>query len=96
MLELGRSASPVPAYANFGGRLKSMAKILDGTALAKEVRAEVAAGVEEMQQKHGVTPGLANHRLGFRIVEVIAAMRNSYELVIQTKGIHRFGGAGEQ
>jgi len=36
-----------------------MAKILDGTALAKEVRSEVAAGVEEMQQKHGVTPGLA-------------------------------------
>ena len=36
-----------------------MAKILDGTALAREVRAEVAAGVLEMRQKHGVTPGLA-------------------------------------
>ncbi|MCE2463788.1 MAG: bifunctional methylenetetrahydrofolate dehydrogenase/methenyltetrahydrofolate cyclohydrolase FolD [Dehalococcoidia bacterium] len=36
-----------------------MAKILDGTATSKEVRAEVAKGVEEMQQKHGVTPGLA-------------------------------------
>ena len=36
-----------------------MVKILDGAALAKEVRAEVAAGVEEMQQKHRVTPGLA-------------------------------------
>ncbi len=35
------------------------AKILDGQALAKEIRAEVAAGVAEMRQKHGVTPGLA-------------------------------------
>ena len=36
-----------------------MAKILDGTALAQEVRAEVSAGVKEMWQKHRVTPGLA-------------------------------------
>ncbi len=36
-----------------------MVKILDGAALAKEVRGEVAASVEEMQQKHQVTPGLA-------------------------------------
>ena len=36
-----------------------MAKILDGRALAKEIRAEVAVGVGEMQQKHEVTPGLA-------------------------------------
>jgi len=36
-----------------------MAKILDGASLAKEVRAEVAASVLEMQQKHQVTPGLA-------------------------------------
>lgn len=36
-----------------------MAKILDGAALAKEVRGEVAAGVAEIQQKHQVTPGLA-------------------------------------
>ena len=36
-----------------------MAKILDGSALAKEIRAEVAAGVLEMQEKHQVTPGLA-------------------------------------
>ena len=35
------------------------AKILDGKALAEEVRSEVATGVAEMQQKHGVTPGLA-------------------------------------
>ena len=36
-----------------------MAKILDGAALAGEIRAEVAAGAAEMQEKHGVTPGLA-------------------------------------
>jgi methylenetetrahydrofolate dehydrogenase (NADP+)/methenyltetrahydrofolate cyclohydrolase len=36
-----------------------MAKILDGTALAKEVRGEVAAGVVEMGENHQVTPGLA-------------------------------------
>ncbi len=35
------------------------AKILDGQALAKEIRGEVATGVAEMQQRHGVTPGLA-------------------------------------
>ncbi len=36
-----------------------MAKILDGSALAKEIRGEVAAGVAEMQQKRQVSPGLA-------------------------------------
>jgi len=36
-----------------------MAKILDGAALGKEVRAEVAAGVAEMGAKHQVIPGLA-------------------------------------
>jgi methylenetetrahydrofolate dehydrogenase (NADP+)/methenyltetrahydrofolate cyclohydrolase len=35
------------------------AKILDGKALAEEIRGEVAVGVAEMQQRHGVTPGLA-------------------------------------
>ena len=35
------------------------AKILSGTDLAAEIRAEVAVGVVEMQEKHGVTPGLA-------------------------------------
>ena len=35
------------------------AKILSGTDLAAEMRAEVAAGVIESQEKHGVTPGLA-------------------------------------
>ena len=34
------------------------AKILDGRALAKEILGEVAAGVAEMKQRHGVTPGL--------------------------------------
>lgn len=50
MLELGRK--PRSEFIR-------MAKILDGVALAKEIRAEVAAGVAEMQQKHEVTPGLA-------------------------------------
>ena len=36
-----------------------MAKILDGTATSKEIRAEVAQGVVSIQQKHGVTPGLS-------------------------------------
>ncbi len=36
-----------------------MAKILDGVALAREVRAEVAVGVAEIQRKHEVVPGLA-------------------------------------
>ena len=35
------------------------AKILSGRELSAEIRGEVAAGVVEMQQKHGVTPGLA-------------------------------------
>ena len=36
-----------------------MAKILDGTALAQEIRDEVAGGVKEMGRNHRVTPGLA-------------------------------------
>ena len=35
------------------------AKILDGRTLAAEIQSEIGAGVLEMQQKHGVTPGLA-------------------------------------
>ena len=35
------------------------AKILDGKALAEEIRGEVATGVAELQQKHSVIPGLA-------------------------------------
>ena len=35
------------------------AKILDGKGLAEEIRGEVAAGVTEIQQTHGITPGLA-------------------------------------
>ena len=36
-----------------------MVKLLDGNAASKEIRAEVAEGVVEMQQKHAITPGLA-------------------------------------
>ena len=35
------------------------AKILSGSDLSAEIRAEVATGVVEMREKHGVTPGLA-------------------------------------
>ena len=36
-----------------------VAKILSGSGLSAEIRAEAATGVVEMQEKHGVTPGLA-------------------------------------
>ena len=39
--------------------IPGMAKILDGTALAKEIRAEVAVAVAEMQGQYEATPGLA-------------------------------------
>ena len=35
------------------------AKVIDGAAMASEIRAEVAEGVAEMKAKHGVVPGLA-------------------------------------
>lgn len=35
------------------------ATIIDGKAVAREVRAQVAEGVAELKEKHGVTPGLA-------------------------------------
>ena len=35
------------------------AKLIDGKAIAEDVRAEVAAGVAEMKAKHGIIPGLA-------------------------------------
>ena len=41
------------------GELALTAKILSGSEAAAEIRAEVATGVVEMQEKHGVTPGLA-------------------------------------
>ncbi len=35
------------------------ATLIDGTAIAKEIRSEVAKGVAEMKTRHGVVPGLA-------------------------------------
>ena len=35
------------------------ARVIDGVSIAKEIRAEVAEGVAEMKEKHGVVPGLA-------------------------------------
>ncbi len=48
-----------PKFQFISQRVVGMAKIMDGVALGQEVRAEVAAGVAEMQEKHGMTPGLA-------------------------------------
>lgn len=36
-----------------------MAQIIDGKALAKQVREEIKAETEEMEAKHGIVPGLA-------------------------------------
>lgn len=41
-----------------------MAKIIDGKAVAAQVRAEVAEGVRKLQQEKGITPGLAVVRVG--------------------------------
>jgi len=46
------------------GYRTNMARILDGTALSKEIQGEVAVGVEEMQRNHQVTLGLAAVLLG--------------------------------
>ena len=35
------------------------AKLINGTKIAEEVRAEVAEGVREMRDRHGIAPGLA-------------------------------------
>jgi len=35
------------------------AKIIDGTAIAAQIRKEIAAGIEELKRDAGVTPGLA-------------------------------------
>ena len=40
------------------------AKLIDGVAIAQEIRAEVAEGVAEMKAKHGVVPGLAGVLVG--------------------------------
>ena len=36
-----------------------LAKVMNGTEMAKEIRAEAAEGVAEMRDKHGIVPGLA-------------------------------------
>ena len=42
-----------------------MVKLLDGVEASKSLRAQVAEGVLEMQQKHRVTPGLAAVLVGY-------------------------------
>ena len=66
-----------------------MAKILDGTALAQEIRGEAAVGVAEMLQKHQVTPGLAGN-----IVQVRGVPRLSRP--IRQPAAARRGGAAER
>ena len=59
LLRLGRAWFRPQGTVGALNLARVMAKVLDGAALAKEIRGEVAAGVEEMQDKHQVTPGLA-------------------------------------
>jgi len=40
------------------------AKIVDGRAIAKEMRQEIAAEVEQLKAEHGITPGLATVLVG--------------------------------
>ena len=40
------------------------AKIIDGRAIAKEMRQEIAAEVEQLKAEHGITPGLATVLVG--------------------------------
>ena len=58
------------------------AKILDGKALAEEIRGEVATGVAEMQEKHGVTPGLAAVLVGDDPADRKSTRLNSSHVVI--------------
>ena len=53
MLKLRRTIRSPPQ------EVRLTAKTLDGKALAETIRGEVATGVAEMQQNHGITPGLA-------------------------------------
>lgn len=46
--------------------VRPRAKVIDGKAIAAQVREEVKAGVEELKASHGVTPGLAVVLVGFR------------------------------
>jgi methylenetetrahydrofolate dehydrogenase (NADP+)/methenyltetrahydrofolate cyclohydrolase len=46
------------------GEITMTAQILDGRAMAKEVRQEVEAGVAEFEEKHGFTPAIAVVRAG--------------------------------
>ena len=39
--------------------MQPLAKVLDGTALAQQIRSEVQAGVEELLRTRQTTPGLA-------------------------------------
>ena len=75
------------------------AKILSGTDLSAEIRSEVAAGVLEMQDKHGVTPGLAVVLVGddpASSVYVANKQRACNEAGLFSDSVHLPGSASEE
>ena len=75
------------------------AKILSGTDLSAEIRSEVAAGVLEMQDKPGVTPGLAVVLVGddpASSVYVANKQRACNEAGLFSDSVHLPGSASEE
>ncbi len=62
------------------------ARILSGTELSAEMRSETAAGVIEMQEKHGVTPGLAVVLVGDDPASAVYV--NNKQRACQQAGLH--------
>jgi len=59
------------------------AKIIDGKAIAKEIREEIKKEVEELKEKHGVTPGLVTILVGDNpasVSYVTAKQRTAHDL----------------
>lgn len=50
----------------FNHRLTKMATLIDGNAIATQIRGELKAKVQELQEVYGVTPGLAVILVGSR------------------------------
>ena len=62
------------------------ARILSGTDLSAEIRSETAAGVTEMQHKHGVTPGLAVVLVGDDAASAVYV--NNKQRACEQAGLH--------
>jgi methylenetetrahydrofolate dehydrogenase (NADP+)/methenyltetrahydrofolate cyclohydrolase len=59
------------------------AKIIDGKAIAKEIREEIKKEVQELKEKHGVTPGLVTILVGENpasVSYVTAKQRTAHDL----------------